>query len=60
MGFHDLALARPLVVDAAEVQYAVDDDAVELVLVGLAKLLGVLRTVSSEMTMSPLMTSPSS
>lgn len=40
-GLHDFAFARPFVVDAAEVQHAVYDDAVQLVHVFLAKLRGV-------------------
>ena len=39
--FHYFALARPLVVDAHKVQNAVYDDAVQLVVVSLAKLLGI-------------------
>mgnify|MGYP000425330046 CR=1 FL=1 len=38
---HDFTLSRTLVVDSAEVQDAVDDDAMELIIVGLAKLLGI-------------------
>ena len=38
---HDLALARTLVVDAAQVQDAVNDDTMQLVVVGLAELLGI-------------------
>ena len=40
-GFHYFALAWAFVVDAAEVEDAVDDDAVEFFVVGLVKLLGV-------------------
>ena len=38
---HDFSLSRALVVDAAEVQDAVDDDAMKLIIVGLAKLLDI-------------------
>ena len=38
---HDFSLSRTFVIDAAEVQDAVDDDAVKLIIVGLAKLLGI-------------------
>ena len=38
---HDLALARALVVDATQVQDAVNDDTMQLVVVGLAELLGI-------------------
>ena len=38
-GFHQLALAGAFVVEAAEVEYAVDDDAVELLVVRLAECL---------------------
>ena len=38
---HDLTLARALVVDATEVQDAMDDDAMEFALVGLIELLGI-------------------
>ena len=40
-GLHDLAFAGPLVVDADEVEDAVNDDAVELVVVVLAELPGI-------------------
>ena len=39
--FHDFALARTFVVDAAEVEYAVDDDTVELFVERQSALLGV-------------------
>ena len=39
--FHLFALAGTFVVDAAEVQNAVDDDAVQLLVVALVELLGV-------------------
>ena len=39
--FHDLALSRAFVVDATEVQDAVDDDAMELLVVGLMEELGI-------------------
>ena len=38
---HDFSLSRALVVDATEVQNAMDDDAMKLIIVGLAKLLGI-------------------
>ena len=38
---HDLSLSRTLVVDATEVQDAMDDDAMELTLVGLVELLRI-------------------
>ncbi len=41
IGFHDLALTRPFVIDTAEMQDAMNDDAVQLIIVGLAKLLGI-------------------
>ena len=41
MGFHDFALARAFVVDAAEVEDAVDDYAAEFAFVGLTNLIGV-------------------
>src|SRR3712207_5978641 len=40
-GFHQLPFARSLVVDAAKVQDAVDDDAVQLVFVRCAELFGI-------------------
>jgi len=40
-GFHQFALAGPFVVDAAQVEYAVYDDAVQFVLVVLPELLGI-------------------
>ena len=39
--FHDFAFTGPFVVDAAEVQYAVDDDSVEFGRVGDAAFLGI-------------------
>ena len=41
VGLHYLALSWSLVVDAAKVEYAMDDDAVKLIVVGFAKLLSV-------------------
>lgn len=41
MLFHDLALTRSLVVDAAQVQYAVYDHATQLVVISHAALLSV-------------------
>ena len=41
VGLHDLTLARALVVDAAKVQDAMDDGAMQLLVVRLAELLGV-------------------
>ena len=40
-GFHQFALAGALVVETAEVEDAVDDDAVQLFVVGLAQHLGI-------------------
>ena len=40
-GFHDFALSRSFVVDAAEVQNAVDDDAVQFFVIGFAEGFGV-------------------
>ena len=42
-GFHDFAFAGAFVVDAAEVEDAVNDDAVELLVVGGAETGGVVR-----------------
>ena len=41
IGFHDLALTRPFVVDATEMQNAMNNDAMQLIIVGLAKLLSI-------------------
>lgn len=38
---HDFALARPLVVDSTQVQNAMHHHTVELLLIGLAQLLGI-------------------
>ena len=38
---HDLTLTRALVVDATEMQDAMDDDAMEFALIGLIELLGI-------------------
>ena len=40
-GFHDFALARTLVVDAAQVQDAMDDDAVQLGVIRGIELFGI-------------------
>lgn len=40
-GFHQLALARTLVIDATEVEDAMDDDAVEFVVVGFSEEFGI-------------------
>ena len=40
-GLHKFTLTRPLVIDSAEVQNAVDDDTVQLLLVGLVEPLGI-------------------
>ena len=40
-GFHQLTLTGAFVVEAAEVEDAVDDDAVQFLVVRLAELLGV-------------------
>ena len=40
-GFHQLALAGTLVIDATEVEDAMNDDTVELIVVGLAEELGI-------------------
>lgn len=42
-GFHDFAFAGAFVVDAAEVEDAVDDDAVKLLVVGGAETGGIVR-----------------